>query len=59
MDNLPRDPYMLLSFVNMKLRDYYDSLEALCEDVGADPSEIEKILKDAGFQYDAENNRFG
>ena len=30
---LPEDPMMLLSFVNMKLRDEYDSLQALCDDL--------------------------
>ena len=28
--NIPKDPVMLLSFINMKLRDFYDSLDALC-----------------------------
>ena len=30
---LPKDPVMLLSVVNTKLRDYYTSLDALCEDM--------------------------
>ena len=31
---LPKDPIMLLSVVNMKLRDTYSSLDALCDDLG-------------------------
>ncbi len=30
---LPKDPVMLLSFVNTKLRDFYGSFDALCEDL--------------------------
>ena len=33
---LPQDPAVLLSYVNMKLRDSYPSLAALCDDLGAD-----------------------
>ena len=42
---LPSDPIMLLSFVNMKLRDNYASLDALCEDMDADKEEILRKLK--------------
>ena len=38
---IPKDAVMLLSFVNLKLRDYYDSLEKLCEDLDIDQSEQE------------------
>lgn len=49
---LPQDPYMLLSFINMKLRDSnYDSLADLCLSEGYDESEIVKKLKDIGFEY--------
>ena len=33
--NLPKDPVMLLSVINTKLRDRYPSLDALCDDLGA------------------------
>ena len=55
---LPKDPYMLLSVVNMKLRDFYPSLDALCGDLGADRQQIMDALADAGYQYDAEQNAF-
>ena len=32
MYTLPKDPVMLLSFVNLKLRDEYPSLEDFCAD---------------------------
>ena len=28
---LPNDPIMLLSMINLKLRDFYPTLDALCE----------------------------
>ena len=58
MENLPVDPVMLYSFINMKLRDSYASLDALCDDLGVDRSELERKLGEAGFEYSSENNRF-
>lgn len=58
MNNLPKDPIMLLSVVNMKLRDFYSSLEEMCEDMDIKPDEIVNILGSAGFEYDREQNRF-
>lgn len=55
---IPKDPAMLLSFVNLKLRDYYGSLEALCEDLEADGEEIAAKLDAIGYHYDKEKNRF-
>ena len=55
---IPRDPVMLLSFVNLKLRDYYSSLEAMCEDMDVDPDEIEKKLAAIDYRYYEERNQF-
>ena len=55
---LPKDPIMLMSFINMKLRDLYPSLEALCEDLDIDRSELEEKLKTVGYEYDEANKRF-
>lgn len=55
---LPNDPFMLLSLVNMKLRDYYANLDLLCEDMGVSKEALCKRLGDAGFEYDEENNKF-
>lgn len=55
---IPRDPVMLLSFVNLKLRDYYDSLEAMCEDMELDSGEITKKLEAIDYRYDKEKNQF-
>ena len=58
MENLPKDPIMIMSFINMKLRDLYPSLEALCEDLDIDRSELEEKLKTVGYEYDEANKRF-
>lgn len=55
---IPRDPAMLLGFVNLKLRDYYGSLEALCEDLDVDRREIEERLASINYRYDGEKNQF-
>lgn len=55
---LPGDPVILLSVVNTKLRDFYPSLEALCEDMQADQSEITEKLKRIDYEYDAVRNQF-
>lgn len=55
---IPKDPVMLLSFVNLKLRDYYTSLAALCEDMELEEQELIKKLEGIGYHYDAERNQF-
>jgi hypothetical protein len=55
---LPKDPFILYSMVNMKLRDAYPSLDALCEDLEEDRKEIEELLSAVGFTYDEEHNCF-
>ena len=55
---LPKDPAMLLSVVNTKLRDFYDSLDALCDDLDAERESIEKTLAGIGYAYNSEKNQF-
>lgn len=55
---IPKDPVMLLSFVNLKLRDFYDSLDALCEDMDVDKAELMGKLETIDYRYDAERNQF-
>ncbi len=58
MSHIPSDPFMLLSFVNMKLRDEYGSLEALCEDLDLEKSTITEKLEAVGYRYDEESKQF-
>lgn len=58
MTDYPKDPMMLLSWVNMKLRDFYPSLEDLCSDMEIDLEDLVKKLSEAGFEYNRDLNKF-
>ena len=58
MERLPKDPIMLYSVINTKLRDFYSSLEALCEDMNIDKNTLKEKLSSAGFEYNKERNQF-
>jgi len=55
---IPNDPVMLLSFINLKLRDFYASLDELCEDMDVDKQSIVEKLAGIDYRYSAEENRF-
>jgi len=55
---LPKDPMMLYSTINMKLRDQYTSLDELCSAMDLQRAEIEAQLAAVGFEYNREQNRF-
>ena len=55
---LPKDPMMLFSVINMKLRDNYSSLDELCDDLHVEKEDIIGQLKNAGFEYSPEHNKF-
>ncbi|MCI8466275.1 MAG: DUF4250 domain-containing protein [Lachnospiraceae bacterium] len=56
--NLPGDAAMLVSVVNMKLRDFYPSLEAFCEDAEIEEEELKERLAVIDYIYDREQNQF-
>ena len=58
MAQLPHDPNILFSLLNMKLRDFYGSLDALCDDMEADKQELLRRMQDAGYRYDPKHNAF-
>ncbi len=58
LTNLPSDPVMLLSFINLKLRDYYSSLDALCDDLDVPQQELTEKLALIDYHYDREKNQF-
>ena len=56
---IPKDPVMLLSYVNTQLRDHYSSLDDLCRSLDLDPQQIISSLAAIQYQYDADRNQFG
>ena len=58
MNTIPKDPVMLLSYVNLKLRDMYSSLDAMCEDLELDKDELVQKLAAIDYAYDATQNQF-
>ncbi len=55
---LPEDPVMLLSYVNLKLRDQYGNLEELCDDLQADREKLTGKLAEIDYHYDEGRNQF-
>ena len=55
---MPKDPVMLLSFVNTQLRDNYNSLEELCKSYMISEEEITNKLKSINYEYNNEKNKF-
>ena len=55
---IPKDPVMLLSYVNTQLRDYYDSLDDFLKDKEFSREGLIKKLASIDYQYDAELNQF-
>ena len=59
MENeLPRDPYMLLSFINTQLRDRFSDLKQCCDYYGVECTKIREALAAVDYEYDEDANRF-
>ena len=55
---IPQEPAVLLSFVNMKLRDEYPSMDELCAALDIDQAALEEKLAAIGYAYDPAANQF-
>ncbi len=58
MNKAPKDPVMLLSFINTKLRDEYRSLTLLCDDMSLSERTVTESLKKIDYTYDENSNQF-
>lgn len=58
MSQLPKDPMLLVSVLNTKLRDYYNNLEELCADLDVNKQELLEHLSAIDYEYDAQSNQF-
>ena len=55
---IPNDPVMLLSFVNMKLRDEFSDLDELCGVLDVSREDLKRRLKALGYAYNEKTNQF-
>jgi len=59
MDYLPQNPAILVSSINMLLRDEeFDSLESLCYAFNTEPEKIKDYLSEAGYVFSEEQEQF-
>ena len=58
LTGLPKDPILLLSVVNTKLRDFYADLDTLCQEMQIEKKELTEKLASIDYEYDAELNQF-
>lgn len=56
--NLPKDPYILLSYINTKLRNEFHSLDDLCDSLHVNRDELAASLLSIGYTYDHRKNQF-
>ena len=56
--SLPNDPFILLSVINTRLRDFYSSLEECCKAESTDPAKKKKKLAAVGYIYSSDKNQF-
>ena len=55
---LPKDPVMLLSLINTKLRDFNSSLDDFCKENNLNEDEIKKKLEMIDYHYNEDRNQF-
>lgn len=55
---IPKDPVMLLSYLNTQLRDFYPSLTELCRSMDLEQAEIEAKMETLDYHYNERQNRF-
>lgn len=55
---IPNDPFILLSYVNTQLRDFYPTLQEMCKSLSLKEEELIKKLENIDYYYDADLNQF-
>jgi len=56
--NLPKDPIILLSYINTQLRDNYASLAEFCSANNCSAEDIIRSLEIIDYRYDSATNQF-
>lgn len=55
---IPKDPIILVSYLNTQLRDFYSSLTDLCKSLNLEETEIKQQMAAIDYHYDSEKNQF-
>lgn len=58
MTNIPKDPVMLLSYINTQLRDNYPDMDELCSSLCLDRKDVDKKLSSIDYEYNPEKNQY-
>ena len=58
MVNIPKDPVMLLSYINTQLRDNYLDMDELCRSLCLDRKDVDEKLASIDYEYDPEKNQY-
>ena len=58
MTKFPKDPAILLSYVNTQLRDFYPSMEEFCKAMDVEKTEIDEKPAMIDYEYDPVSNRY-
>ena len=58
MVNIPKDPVMLLSYINTQLRDNYPDMDELCRSLRLDRKDVDEKLASIDYEYDPEKNQY-
>lgn len=56
--NIPKDPVILLSYVNTQLRDFYPSLDDFCKSCSISREKLIQTLSAIDYCYDEGQNQF-
>ncbi len=56
--DIPRDPIILVGYVNTKLRDHFSTLEEFCQTYDIEEEELRSTLLSVDYQYDETINQF-
>ena len=58
MTKIPKDPVMLLSYINTQLRDNYPDMDELCRSLCLDRKDVDEKLASIDYEYDLGKNQY-
>lgn len=58
MANIPKDPVMLLSYLNTQLRDFYPDMDELCRSLDLDRKTVDEAMASIDYAYDSAKNQY-